>query len=71
MKNHHHNGPLHPVSPNARSVIHETISARAHELWIEYGQPEGRADAIWLQAEQELISGHRASAAGPVLPVSF
>ena len=70
MKNHHH-GSVHPISPNSKSVIHEAISTRAHELWVGYGYPENQADAIWLQAEQELLTGRRPSGSDPVLPVSF
>ena len=71
MKNHHHNGSIHPISSNSKDAIHESISARAHELWVGYGRPENQADAIWLQAEQELIQGRKLPGADPVLPVSF
>lgn len=55
MKNHHHNGPIHSVSPNAASVIHETIAARAYELWEKRGHPENQADDTWLEAEREVV----------------
>jgi len=71
MKNHHHNGPLVPTSPTARSVIHEAISARAYELWEGYGQPANRSDEIWLEAEAELATGRREPRRDPALPVSF
>jgi hypothetical protein len=32
----------------------EQITARAHQLWVEEGFPEGRADVHWRQAEKEL-----------------
>jgi len=70
MKNHHHNGPHLPTA-NSRSVIHETIAARAYDLWLQDGKPEDQADAHWLQAEREMVAGRRESAADPVLPVSF
>lgn len=71
MKNHHHNGPIHPPSPNSRSVIHEAIAARAYELWESDGKSENRAEYYWLMAEQELITGHRAPQPDLGLPVSF
>jgi hypothetical protein len=30
------------------------IAARAHQLWLEEGQPHGSDERHWLQAEQEL-----------------
>ena len=56
MKNHHHNGPLHPTT---RALIHETIATRAYELWEKYGNPQNQALDNWLQAERELVSGKR------------
>ncbi len=32
------------------------VSKRAHELWEQAGSPEGKADAFWFQAEEELES---------------
>ncbi len=69
MKNHHHGTPTHP---SKKSVIHEAIAARAYELWLQAGQPEDQAEANWLAAEGELVTGRRAPRATPVLlPVSF
>ncbi len=68
MKNHHHNGPIHPTS---RSLIHEAIATRAYELWVRDGKPENQADAIWLEAEQELMTGRKNPQSDPALPVSF
>jgi hypothetical protein len=36
-------------------VTRDDISARAHQIWIDEGCPEGRAIAHWNQAEQELL----------------
>ena len=58
MKIHHHNGPI-PAASNSRSVIHETIAIRAYELWEAYGRPDNMADAIWLEAECEQVTGRR------------
>jgi len=71
MKNHHHNGPNHPASLNDTSVIHEAIAARAYQLWEQRGQPEDQADALWLEAEQELVTGQRGTEPEKRLPVSF
>ena len=42
-----------------KPLIHETIAARAFELWEKYGRPENQALDNWLQAERELLSGRR------------
>jgi hypothetical protein len=68
MKNHHHNGPHFP---NPTTLLHEAIAARAYDVWLDAGKPENRADACWLQAEREIVSGHRTPPADRILPVSF
>ena len=68
MKNHHHNGPLHPTS---KSLNHEAIATRAYEIWVECGKPENLDDAIWLEAERELMTGRGTPQSNPDLPVSF
>ena len=68
MKNHHHNGSIHPTS---RELIHEAIAARAYAIWLQAGEPDDQAAANWLQAEHELMTGRSAPATDPVLPVSF
>ncbi len=68
MKNHHHNGP---IQPNSRTLLHEAIATRAYEKWAECGKPENVADAIWLEAEQELVTGRRKPESNLVLPISF
>ncbi len=40
---------------------HEEIAARAREIWLSRGSPEGCDEAIWLQAEQELLALRRAT----------
>ena len=71
MKNHHHNGPNHPPSPNDPRMIHEAIAARAYHLWEQRGQPAGMADELWLEAERELVTGQRGPDPEKRLPVSF
>lgn len=68
MKNHHHNGPIHPTS---REAIHQMIAVRAHNLWERDGCPEDRAEATWLEAERELLATQKWNQSSPTLPVSF
>ena len=35
----------------------EQIRIRAHQLWEVAGQPEGREDEFWHEAERELKDG--------------
>ncbi|SDS00143.1 Protein of unknown function [Opitutus sp. GAS368] len=56
MKKTHHDGPVAPSS-NSRSFIHETIAARAYEMWDHSGRPDHQADAFWLAAECEQVTG--------------
>jgi hypothetical protein len=39
---------------------HDEIAQCARELWMESGQPEGRDDAIWFEAERRVVSERRA-----------
>jgi hypothetical protein len=65
----HHNGPIRDT---ATHVIHEAIAAKAYEIWQRDGRPENQSDAIWLAAEQELLTGRRKSPPDPAtLPVTF
>ena len=34
---------------------HDDIAKRARELWEGYDRPQGRDDAIWLEAERQLL----------------
>jgi hypothetical protein len=36
------------------TITYEEIAKRAFELWRNEGEPEGREQEHWLQAEQEL-----------------
>jgi hypothetical protein len=58
------------------SIGHDAIAFRAHQLWQEAGQPDGRDAAHWLQAERELHAqlrdkdsgaGARGNPAGPAM----
>ncbi len=45
--------------PSATNSIvaprHDEIAQRARELWAEAGQPEGRDDEFWLNAEHRML----------------
>ena len=67
MKNTHHNGP---ITHTATQVMHEAIATRAYELWLQDGQRENQSEVNWLEAECELVTGHKR--VDPIrLPISF
>jgi hypothetical protein len=43
-------------SDDGQLVTHEHITERARELWLEQGCPTDRDEAIWLEAEAELLA---------------
>lgn len=47
--------PKHVPIPEAAMPTHDQISALAHQLWLESGQPEGVAEQNWCEAEQRLL----------------
>ncbi len=56
--------------PTIKNLIYGVIATRAYELWVTYGKPENRDDAIWLEAELELLTGWKDPLSNRVLPVS-
>ena len=36
--------------------LEEKIRERAYHLWIADGQPQGRADVYWLNAQREILT---------------
>lgn len=42
------------AAQGAASPTYDEIAARAHQLWLEQGQPHGCDEEHWHQAEQEL-----------------
>jgi hypothetical protein len=36
--------------------LEEAIRERAYHLWTAYGQPEGKADIYWLNAQHEILT---------------
>jgi len=43
--------------------LEEAIRERAYHLWIADGQPEGKADIYWLNAQHEILATSANSAA--------
>ena len=39
-----------------RVLPHDEIAQCARDLWIEYGRPTDRDQAIWFEAEQRLLA---------------
>ena len=40
-------------------IDRNTVAARAYQLWVERGCPEGSPEQDWYQAEQELGTGRK------------
>jgi Protein of unknown function (DUF2934) len=43
--------------------LEEAIRERAYHLWITDGQPEGKADIYWLNAQREILAASAESSA--------
>jgi hypothetical protein len=46
-----------------RVPLHDEIAQCAKDLWIRYGKPTDRDQAIWLEAEQQLLAANPPSPA--------
>ena len=55
---------------NITSPAHDTIAQRAHEIWQIRGQPSDRDTAIWLEAEQQLLTSTTLAAPTLLVPES-
>jgi hypothetical protein len=44
--------------------LEEAIRERAYHLWIADGQPDGKADIYWLNAQREILTTSVESSAG-------
>ena len=44
--------------------LEEAIRERAYHLWIADGQPDGKADTYWLNAQREILTTSLGSTAG-------
>lgn len=42
------------MNPKPNTDIEDLVRERAHKIWIEEGQPEGRSEAHWQRAQDEL-----------------
>lgn len=56
------------ATPNVSAPTHEEISARARQLWLEKGRPEGQDEAIWLEAEGELVARRKVESTADAAP---
>ena len=63
LMKHHHGHPEHtdstPPTDTLHILSHEDITQCARELWAQQGCPEGRDEAIWLEAESRLLASRR------------
>jgi len=54
--------------------LEEAIRERAYHLWTADGQPEGKADVYWLNAQREILTtsfeGSTSSTAADSAPVA-
>jgi len=51
------------------SNLEEAIRERAYQLWIADGQPHGRAEIHWLNAQREILTKSVESPAGTAAAV--
>jgi len=49
-------------STNPKPSLEEKIRARAHEIWLREGRPEGQALTHWQRAEAEIAVADRPKA---------
>jgi hypothetical protein len=40
-----------------KTLTHEEVARCARQIWHEYGQPSGRDEEIWFEAERRLNAG--------------
>jgi len=52
-------------STTSKPSLQDEIRARAHEIWLREGQPEGRELVHWHQAEAEIAGAQRKPARKP------
>ncbi len=51
-------GRTTPSMPTTTSApARDSIAARAYEIWLESGRPNGKDQEHWFQAEREIRSG--------------
>jgi hypothetical protein len=47
-----------------KTLTHEEVARCAQQIWHEYGQPSGRDEEIWFEAERRLNAGTADTTAG-------
>ncbi|MCP3399749.1 MULTISPECIES: DUF2934 domain-containing protein [unclassified Bradyrhizobium] len=47
------------------SLSEEEIRTRAYHLWMDAGEPAGKMDTFWYQAEKQLLAERNEQAAVP------
>jgi hypothetical protein len=45
-----------PTSQPQQPYSHDDVKRRAEQLWRDRGQPTGQDDAIWFEAESQLLA---------------
>jgi hypothetical protein len=48
-----------------RTLTEEDIRTRAYKLWKATGQPNTKMDALWYQAEKELLADRASENSAP------
>lgn len=52
--------PVTSPADTSRALLHDDIAQCARDLWVQYGRPADCDVAIWLEAEQRLLSATQA-----------
>lgn len=55
------------MTESSTAPTHEQIAARAYEIFIERGRPQGRDLEHWLEAESQLRASSQANGSGPAI----
>lgn len=63
--------PITSPADTSRAPLHDDIAQCARDLWVQYGRPADRDVAIWLEAEQRLLSATQASPENNSGPASW
>jgi hypothetical protein len=55
-------------SGTMRTLTEEDIRTRAYKLWKAAGEPNTKIDALWYQAEKELLADRASENSAPNVP---
>lgn len=47
------------LQTDALPMLEEQIRHRANKIWLEHGEAHGSAEAIWLEAEREILNASK------------